>query len=123
MIALSSAESEYVALSECAKTVSWMRKLCWEVAHQEQWSEYIVFPSTGVAMDSTAAQALATNEQVSGRNKHIDLKVHHVKELIRNKVIHLFHVPSRSQPADILTKAVDRNTFRQMISLLHLSDS
>ena len=123
VIALSSAESEYVALSECAKTLSWVRKLFWEIAHQRQWCESYSFPSTGIAMDSTAAQALATNEQVSGRNKHIDLKVHHVKEFLKNKIIHLFHVPSRNQLADILTKAVDRNTFLHIISLLSLSSA
>ena len=123
VIVLFSAGSKYVALPECAKTVSWMRKLCWEVSHQEQWSEDIVCLSTDVAMGCTTAQALATNEQVSGRSKHIDLKVNHVKESVRKKVIHLFHVTSRSQPADNITKTVEINTFRQFVYLLRLSDS
>ena len=74
-------------------------------------------------MDNTEAQALATKEQVSERNKHIDPKVHKIKDLIQNKVIHLFHVPSIGQPADILTKVVDRNTFLHLVSLLRLFDA
>ena len=35
IIALSSAESEYIALSECGKHITWSRKLYWEVASKE----------------------------------------------------------------------------------------
>lgn len=55
---------------------------------------------------STAAMALAGNEQVTARNKHIDIKTYHIKELIRNNVIHLSYVSSAANIADILTKPV-----------------
>ena len=71
-------------------------------------------------IDSTAAQCLATSSQVSAKNKHIDLKLHHVRELIENSVIHLVHVKPENQPADLLKKIMSPPIFGQMLDLLHL---
>lgn len=120
VIALSSAESEYVALSSCAKELSWIRKVYWKVCHQMPFNDGTMLPSTSIAMDSTAAQSLANNSQVSARNKHIALKVHHVRDLLKNGMIHLVHVPSSEQPADIITKDMPRETLTKMVSILHL---
>ena len=120
MIALSSAEAEYVALSECAKAVSWLRRLYWEVAQQQRWSQDASLVATSVAVDSTAAIAIAENAKVSARNKHIDIKCHHVQELLAAGVIYLYHVRSEDQPADILTKIVPIATLQRLVSLLCL---
>ena len=67
IIALSSAESEYIALSECAKHLSWIRKLFWEVANKESWHEEVKFKETCVSIYSTAAKSMAQNKHVSAR--------------------------------------------------------
>jgi len=121
VIALSSAESEYLALSSCAKEVSWLRKLFWEVTHVKPWHEGITFEGTSVLIDSTAALSLATNPHVSARNKHIDLKVHHVRELINCGIVVLCYVKSSEQPADLLTKVMCFVTLKHMVTLLRLS--
>lgn len=120
VIALSSPESEYIALSSCAKELSWIRKLFWEVAHVTPWIDGTSFEGTEVLMDSTAAKSLAINDQVSARNKHIDLKVHHVREETSKGVIHLSHVNTLDQPADLLTKVMAPQTLRRMVQLLKL---
>lgn len=73
-------------------------------------------------MDSNAVQSLATNPHVSARNKHIDPKTHHVRELIQRNLICLSHVTSLEQPADLLTKIMSPQTLRQMVALLRLAD-
>ena len=40
------------------------------------------FAPTKLYMESTAAISLAMKEQVSQRNKHISIKVHHIRELL-----------------------------------------
>ena len=115
IIALSSAQSEYIAMSDCAKHLSWTRKLFWEVAKKEPWHEEVKHKETSLATDSTAAKSLAENMNVSARGKHIDLRVHNVKELIRNKVIRLENVRSRENKADLLTKILELTTLRHLL--------
>ncbi len=48
-----------------------------EMSVKEPWPENeVIYESTTVQIDSSAAKALALNKQVSARNKHIDLKYH-----------------------------------------------
>jgi len=120
VIALSSSEAEYIALFSCAKLLSWIRKLFWEVTNVEPWQEGTTMYPTVMRTDSTSAISLATKEQVSARNKHIDLKVHHVRELIKKGTIMLEYTPSSHQRADVLTKIVDYKTLQRLTSYLHL---
>ncbi len=62
LVATSSGESEYIALFDWVKHVSWMRKFYWEMAKEGLWpTKSIVFEATTVGIDSSAAQALSTN--------------------------------------------------------------
>lgn len=120
VIALSSAESEYVALSACAKDVKWLRQLFWEICNQQPWRDEVKFVPTIIGIDSTAAISLATNQQVSARNKHISLKVHHVRELLARGVVQLRYVPSAENAADMLTKIMSLRTLSNMKSILKM---
>ncbi len=54
IVTLSSAEAEYVAISSCARDVSWMRAPFWEIVHQQPWSDTIEFSATRLWSDSTS---------------------------------------------------------------------
>ncbi len=49
---------------------------------------------------------LAKNWISSKRSKHIEIKYHHIRELVENGEIQLRHVRTECQPADILTKPI-----------------
>ena len=122
VIALSSAESEYVAISSCAKQITWLRRILWEVQEKRPFDadDSTGMPPTPVLSDSTTAIALARNEVVAARNKHIQIKVHHVKELWRRNIVSLHYVPSRMNISDLLTKPVPFKTLRQLVKMLRL---
>ena len=120
VIALSFAEAEYVALSECGKTLTWFRKLFWEVCHQHTWHQSITMGPITVVIDSTAAIALAENLHISNRNKHISLKHHHVRELVAMCIILLLHILSSNQPADMLTKSLGAAILYRMVQISSL---
>lgn len=120
VLALSSAESEYVALTSCAKELSWMRKLHWEVCNQQPWDEQREIRSTIINIDSTPAMWLATNQQASARNKHKSLKIPHVRELLNKKIVELKYVQSTNNPADVLTKVMTIAMLQRMVTLLGL---
>ena len=65
-----------------------------------------------VFVDNEGAIALANNPLSSARTKHIDVRFHFIRELVRSKTISVKYVTTKEQHADILTKALTGITFR-----------
>ena len=57
-----------------------------------------------VFVDNAGAISLATNPLSLARTKHIDVRFHFIRELVRSKTISIKYVPTADQHADILTK-------------------
>ena len=120
MIALSSAESEYIALSECTKQVTWLRKLFWEFIHKYPWVREVRFEGTQIMMDSTAAESIAKSNAISASTKHIDIRYHHVKSCVEGELVKISHVQSSENTADLLTKVLELRPFIRLVELIGL---
>jgi hypothetical protein len=44
------------------------------------------------------------NDQVGQRTKHIDVKWHHVREMVKSNRLRVIYIRSEENPSDILTK-------------------
>lgn len=91
-----------------------------EVGTRRPWNGSIDLVPTTIFMDRTAAISLASNEQVSARNKHIDIRIHHVRDLLRDGTIAVKYKTTKDNVADILTKSLpydDHFKFVQMMGL------
>lgn len=97
LVAQSSAEAEYVALSDAVKDVLWLRKLSVELGLTEE-------PSVDVRCDNQAAIKLVENDKFSHRTKHIDIRYHLVKDCQKRGEIKITYQPTESNLADIFTK-------------------
>jgi hypothetical protein len=97
--ALSSTESELIALSEAAKEIVYLRRLFKSFGMEQ------VGP-TMLRVDNNAAITLATTEGHHERTKHINVRYHFVRELVAENIINITHVGTDEQTADILTKAL-----------------
>lgn len=75
--------------------------------------------ATKVPVDNTAAIRLATHDQVSARNKHIDIKVHHVRGLLNSDQLTLQYIPSGLQLADLFTKSVGQKIMDHHLTEMH----
>ena len=62
--------------------------------------------------EDNGARALAENSLSSARCKHIDMRLHFVRELLRAKKIGIQFVASEEQHADILTKSLAATPFK-----------
>ena len=62
--------------------------------------------SIKVLVDNEGAVNLAANPRSSARTKHIDVRFHFIRELVRTGTIAVEHIPTKEQRADILTKAL-----------------
>ncbi len=67
IVALSSTEAEYIALTEATKEAIWMRSLLTEMQLDDSDAVHI-------NMDNQGAIALARNPQFHNRTKHIDIR-------------------------------------------------
>lgn len=111
IVATSSAEAEYVALSQTVKELVWLRRLCesFDIKHNGP----II-----VNCDSQSAIAMVTKPKLGGRTKHIDVKYHHVKDAVSTGVIELHYIRSEDNIADVLTKPLGKNKMKQFRELL-----
>lgn len=69
-------------------------------------SQEQLLPTT-VFKDNTQVALLSATDKINLKTKHIrhiDLKFHHVRSLVKERVVSIVHVKTDSQKADILTK-------------------
>jgi len=90
-----------MAASETIREAFWQRSFLKEIGFEEEGP--IV-----VGSDSESAIKLASDPVYHERTKHIDIRVHVIREHIRKGTATLIYVPTNVQVADSLTKAVPR---------------
>lgn len=112
VVARSSAEAELRALAQGICEGIWLRRLMKDLR--------VNYSGPINMCDSQSAIAIAKNPVHHDRTKHIEIDKHFINEKIEDKTITLSYVPSRFQTADILTKALFRPNFIQLISKLGL---
>ena len=84
IVALSTAEAEYVAATAAACQAVWMRRMLRSLG-QEQAKATVIF------CDNSSAIALSKNSVFHKRTKHIDTRFHYIRELVNNGEIVLEH--------------------------------
>ena len=110
-LAMSTAEAEYTAATEAAKAIKWIVSLITFLG---------VKPETPVAVyeDNDACRLMSTSTQVSGRNKHFELRQHFIRNQVTAGLVKLLPVSTKDQIADIFTKATVRPTFEKHAAAL-----
>ena len=70
-----------------------------------------IMPCFLVFEDNRGAVQLAQNPVANSNSKHIEVRHHFHRELVRQRDIKVMQVPSEIQHADILTKALAYDLF------------
>ena len=105
-VTLSTSEAEYVALGDAVKKLLFLRQV-WRFMLPSK-----VMPCFPVFGDNQGAVLQLTQNSVTNSNsKHIDVRHHFLRELVRQKDINVVQVPSEFQHADILTNALAFDLF------------
>ena len=104
-VTLSTSEAEYVAMAHGAKTALFTRAVL------NFLQPHLVGRIIDLFEDNQGAIAMAENPISGGRTKHIDVRYHFIRELVKHKVIAIKYTESRNQHADILTKAIGAEGF------------
>ena len=110
-IALSTAEAEYIALSQAMRQVIPMMNLITEISCI--FDIYMPKPEVHckVFEDNRSAITIAEANKFTPRTKHIALKYHHFRRYVKEKIIQIYPIGTQEQTADIFTKPLDDKTF------------
>lgn len=119
VIALSSTEAEYVALSETCKETVWLKRLL-NFFDENITSEIMIFT------DSQSCLKMIQNDKFSNRTKHIDVKYHFTRDLVSTGEIKLHYVETENNIADLFTKPLGPTKIQQLreqACLIDVSDT
>ena len=111
MVCLSTAEAEYIAATEAAKDVIWLRGVLNELG---------LLPSipSVVYEDNQACVSMISNSSVTARNRHFCVKMAWLREQVESKALVFKFVPSKRNLADIFTKILALAQFALLRDLL-----
>ena len=70
--------------------------------------------STKILCDNKFVIALTKNPLFYGRSKHISIKFHYIKELVKNQEIELEFCRLKYQVANIFTKLLKTDVFKKL---------
>jgi hypothetical protein len=101
IVALSSCEAEYLSCTHCARQIIWLCMLF----------DKLGFPQTHPSVlycDNQGTVACTHNPHSHSKMKHIDIRAHFIRLCVNQKIINVHHIPGVQNPADLLTKPLDK---------------
>ena len=110
-VALSTAEAEYMALSDASKEAVHLKALLVSIGIEDK-TPVVIYE------DNQAAQKIAENPVLHDRTKHIDIRYHFVRELVQGLQISVVYIETKQMIADLLTKAVTKVVHEQLVGQL-----
>ncbi|KAL6315489.1 hypothetical protein AAG906_000783 [Vitis piasezkii] len=114
-VARSSTEAEYRALANAASETVWLNSLLHELGFPLKVPPLLL-------CDNLGATHLSFNPVNHSRMKHIQIDLHFVRELVQNGTLHVRHVHTQDQLADLLTKPLSRQRTELLRTKIGLAD-
>ncbi|MBW0480414.1 hypothetical protein O181_020129 [Austropuccinia psidii MF-1] len=118
-ISHSTTEAEYKSLSDASKEVLWFQKLLQEINLDVPGNIPTLYNDNKGAIDLAHS-----NINHNGfKAKHMVIKFHFIRDLIKNLILELFHVSTHLMAADFLTKVVGKTILLRSKSFINPSCS
>ncbi|PLW35014.1 hypothetical protein PCASD_15316 [Puccinia coronata f. sp. avenae] len=95
--------SEYMVISDAAKHILWMRRMICTILHTPIEPADII-TDVDIFNDNNGAVFLSQESAINHRSKHIDIRYHFIRELVKSYRIKTQQIDTKAMPADMLTK-------------------
>ena len=112
-IAMSSTESEYTGLSyalrgavQIMELLKEMRGLDFPIESSQAKVHCRVFE------DNSGTLEMAKVHKYRPRTKHLNVRLHHFRDYVQREEISIHAIHTNDQPADFLTKALNKDTLK-----------
>jgi ATP-binding cassette subfamily B (MDR/TAP) protein 1 len=112
VVALSTTEAEYMAISEACKKLIWLKELCAELCGVD----YCI----NLYYDSQSAIYLTKDHMFHERTKHIDIKYYFIRDVIEEGKLKVCKISTYDNPADMMTKSIPVSKFKLCLRLVCL---
>lgn len=113
--ACSSTKVEYKSVASTVAALCWVQSLLFELDISDT-------KSPRVYCDNVGAIYLYSNHIFHSCMNHICIDFHFISDLVMSGVLHVAHVASANQLADLLTKSLLRSTIISLRSKIGVSD-
>jgi hypothetical protein len=115
-VVLSTTKVEYIAITEAAKELLWMKKFLQELGLQQE--RYLLH------CDSQSAIHLNKNSTFHSRSKHIDVRYHWIRYVLDEKLLQIEKIYTDDNCSDMITKVLPMQKLeirRRKVSLVEPS--
>ena len=104
--AQSSMEAEFIAANEAAKEVAWLEKVSSDLQESYEPPELYI--------DNAGAIDLIHDHKFHSKAKHIDIRFNYIRnDMVHRNRLKVAFISGENQPADLLTKQLPIDRFRQ----------
>jgi hypothetical protein len=100
LVALNTAEAEYIAVSVASHEAVWLRKLCGLFD--------LELEPTLIYCNNQSCVKLSKNHVFHDKSKHIEIKYHYIRDMMQRGAMELQYISTNEQIVDILTKPMSR---------------
>ena len=107
VVALSSTEAEYIALTEATKEAMWLEEMLVEIGCEQRYVD--------VFCDSQSAIHLTKNSMYHERKKHNDIRLHFIKDVIEEGLVQVEKISTDVNPVALLTKVIPVTMFNEAL--------
>ena len=111
-MALSTTEAEYIATTEAIKEGVWLRGILGDFGIEQK--------VVRVLCDSNSAICLAKHQVFHERSKHIDVRLHFIRDQIDKGEVEVLRVSTDENAADALTKALPHSKLKRCLELVNV---
>lgn len=113
VVALSSTEAEYIALTRSSQQAMWMKYWLDEVDLPED------LPFT-LFCDNLGAISLTETTKAHGLSKHLQIRFHYIRGRVEAEEILVQSISSQDNVADIFTKSLPKSTHQKFVTRMNL---
>ena len=115
IVALSSTEAEFVAATKAVKESMWLKGLL-----NELWLKQRIVE---IFCDNQSAIQLIKNQVYHERTKHIDVKLHFIRDEVTKGSFAVIKIHTDTNPANMLTKVLPTTKFKFCVDLIGVGGS
>ena len=114
VVALSTAEAEYIAATAATRHTTWLRRLLHDthMGSNDRTPHHI---------DSRSAILIASNKAPTKQRKYIDIRHLHLQHHVNTEAIAFQRVPTQGMLADIFTKPLHCERFQELRTALNIT--
>jgi hypothetical protein len=106
-----STETEYVGMYEAATEIVFLRNLLCELGFPQK-------SATVLYEDNQSAIHMVNGRGSFQKSKHVNVKYHYTRDLIKKGLIDVVYCPTKEMRADVLTKGLTRGKHIDCVKLL-----